>query len=69
MSHRTTNLQIHLWSIGMSQVALAEKADLHVCQVNTAAKRNVASPKIRAKIADALGVPEEKLFPHGTRSY
>jgi hypothetical protein len=64
-----TLLQMHLWLIGMSQVALAEKADLHVCQVNAAAKRNVASPRIRAKIADTLGVPEEKLFPHGTRSY
>ena len=62
-------LQAHLWLIGMKQVELAEKADLHVCQVNAATKRNVASPRIRAKIADALGVPEEKLFPHGTRSY
>jgi transcriptional regulator with XRE-family HTH domain len=53
----------------MTQVELAEKAGLHACQVNAAAKRNVASPRIRTKIADALGVPEEKLFPYGTRSY
>ena len=62
-------LQVHLLLIGMKQVELAEEAGLHVCQVNAALKRNVASPRIRSKIADALGVPEEKLFPHGTRSY
>ena len=50
-------LQAHLWLIGMKQVELSEKAGLHVCQVNAAVKRNVASPRIRAKIADALGVP------------
>jgi transcriptional regulator with XRE-family HTH domain len=63
------SLSIHLYLTGMTQVALAEKAGLHVCQVNAAVKRNVASPRIRAEIADALGVPEEKLFPHGTKSY
>jgi transcriptional regulator with XRE-family HTH domain len=62
-------LQAHLWLIGMKQVDLAEKAGLHACQVNAAVKRNVASPRIRSKIADSLGVPEEKLFPHGTKSY
>ena len=62
-------LQVHLLLIGMKQVELAEKAGLHACQVNAAVKRNVASPRIRAKIADVLGVPEEKLFPHGTKSY
>jgi transcriptional regulator with XRE-family HTH domain len=63
------SLSIQLYLTGMTQVALAEKAGLHVCQVNAAVKRNVASPRIRAEIADALGVPEEKLFPHGTKSY
>ncbi len=62
-------LQAHLWLIGMKQVELAEKAGLHACQVNAAVKRNVASPRIRKSISKALGVPEEKLFPHGTRSY
>jgi hypothetical protein len=69
MSQDMNRLQPHLWLIGMKQITLAEKADLHVCQVNVAAKRNVASPRIREKIADTLGVPEEKLFPHGTKSY
>jgi hypothetical protein len=63
------SLGVHLFLIGMKQTALAEEAGLHVCQVNAAVKRNVASPRIRAKIADTLGVPEEKLFPHGTKSY
>jgi transcriptional regulator with XRE-family HTH domain len=63
------SLGFHLFLTGMKQIELAEKAGLHACQVNAAVKRNVASPRIRAKIADALGVPEEKLFPHGTRSY
>jgi transcriptional regulator with XRE-family HTH domain len=62
-------LGFHLFLTGMKQIELAEKAGLHVCQVNAAVRRNIASPRIRAKIADALGVPEEKLFPHGTRSY
>ena len=65
----TNRLQAHLWLIGMKQIELAEKAELHACQVNAAVKRNVASPRIRKKIADALGVPEEKLFPHGAKSY
>ena len=66
---KINRLQVHLLLIGMKQVELAEEAGLHVCQVNAAVKRNVASPRIRAKIAEALGVPEEKLFPYGTRSY
>lgn len=69
MSHNINCLQVHLWLIGMKQTTLAEKAGLHVCQVNAAVRRNIASSKIRAMIAEALGVPEEKLFPHGTRSY
>jgi len=63
------SLGVHLFLIGMKQTALAEKAGLHVCQVNAAVRRNIASPRIRAKIAEALGVPEENLFPHGTKSY
>ena len=63
------SLGFYLFLTGMKQIELAEKAGLHVCQVNAAVKRNVASPKIRAKIADTLGMLEEELFPHGTKSY
>ena len=63
------SLGYYLFISSMKQTTLAEKAGLHVCQVNAAVRSNIASPRIRAKIADALCLPEEKLFPYGTRSY
>jgi len=51
----------------MRQMDLAEKAGVHSCQINVACNRDVASPRVRAKIAAALGLEEKDLWPNGVK--
>jgi lambda repressor-like predicted transcriptional regulator len=62
-----TRLKTHLALIGMRQMDLAEKAGVHSCQINVACNRDVASPRVRAKIAAALGLEEKDLWPNGVK--
>lgn len=67
MFNSMNRIKIHLWALDMPQYELAEKAGLTESQVSAAIRRNKATARTREKISEALAVPENELFPYGSK--
>ena len=62
-----SRLAVHLWTVDITQVKLAEMIGYHLATVHAAVRRGTSSPRLRRKISEALDVPEQELFPNDPR--
>lgn len=58
-----SRLQIHLWSVGVSQTELAVKTGIHRSEINRAVKHGIGSKRTKSRIAQVLDVPIKSIFP------
>ena len=67
MLSEENRVKFHLWVAGLNQTDLAERAGLSPGTISAVVHRNRATEETKTKIAAALNVTQEEIFPNERR--